>query len=184
MGLQPLHIKSQLNIDKCSMDKESKELVELLQKAEVESAFKHANSMKDRIKAAEILSDFAVSLIKHLYDHDTAEQLLKKSVALNPKYAEAFFNLGVLYTEPALLVRNEKRVYEAEKAYKQAIRIRPEYAEAHYNLALLYHFQDRGEEAEIEYAVFADIYCDRDVVEGLRKILKKRIKKIDVSNIV
>lgn len=163
------------------MDKESKKLVGLLEKADVDEALSYAEKMGDKEKASEILSDFAVSIAKNLHYYEIAEQLLKKAVSINPRDAEAFFNLGVLYTEPAFLARNEIKLVEAEKAYTQAVKIRPDYLEAHYNLALFYHFLGRDDEAELEYAVFSELCDDKEISEGLKKILKKKIKKIDLE---
>ncbi|MFH1125946.1 MAG: tetratricopeptide repeat protein [Candidatus Altiarchaeota archaeon] len=163
------------------MDKESKGLMSLLEKAEVDEALKYAEGMKDSRKASEILSDFAVAVVKHLYDYEIAEKLLKKAVSINPKDARSFFNLGVLYTEPALSIRDEARLADAERAYLRALKLKPDYLEAHYNLALFYHFLGRDDEAELEYAVFSDICDDKELVGGLKKVLSKKIRKIDLG---
>jgi tetratricopeptide (TPR) repeat protein len=163
------------------MSQESKKLVGLLKKAQLEEALECAEKMKNTSLASEILSDFAGSLVKHLYEYETAEQLLKKAISLNPKNAEAHYNLGVLYTEPALLMRNEGKLAEAEKAYLRAIKLKPDFMEAHYNLSLLYHFTGRSDEAELEQSVVADSCEEKDLADGLKKILSKKRKKIDVE---
>jgi len=163
------------------MNKEAKKLVRLLEKAEVDKALEHAAKMQDKNLAAEILGDFAVPVAKNLYDYETAEQLLKTAASLNPKDAVTFFNLGVLYTEPGFFIRDENKFIEAEKAYIKAIKIRPDYLEAHYNLALFYHFLGRDDEAELEYAVFSKLCDDTEMADALKKILSKKIRKIDLK---
>ncbi|MDD5112325.1 MAG: tetratricopeptide repeat protein [Candidatus Altiarchaeota archaeon] len=162
------------------MDIESKKLTRLLEKAQLDEAFEHAGRMKDVHEAAVILSDFAVAVTTKLYDYESAELLLKKALSLNPKHAEAYFNLGVLYTEPAVLARDEKKWDDAEKAYLQAVKIKPDYMEAHYNLALLYHFSGRDDEADLEYAVFSELCSDKEAVDGLKSVLSKKIQKSSI----
>ena len=78
------------------MDPESKKLTRLLEKAQLEEAFEYAGRMKDSSQASAIFSDFAAAVVKQLYDYESAELLLKKAVSINPKNAQAYFNLGVL----------------------------------------------------------------------------------------
>jgi len=166
------------------MDRESKKLLGLLEQAEVEDALKHAEAMKDKRNASEILSDYAVALIRHHYDYETGEQLLKKAVAINPKDAEAFFNLGVMYTDRGLLLKQREKLSEAEKAYIQAVKLKPDYMEAHFNLALFYHFLGRDVEADLEYAIFAELSDDKEITEGLKRILGKKLKKTELRKIL
>jgi len=161
------------------MTKESQKLADLLKKAQVEEALKYAEGMKNSGLASEVLSDFGAALVKHLYDYETAEQLFKKAVSLNPKNANAFYNMGVLYTEPALLMRNEGNLAEAEKAYLKAIKLKPDFAEAHYNLSLVYHFTGRSDEAALEQSIVAESCEDGEIAEALKKVLSKKINRID-----
>lgn len=163
------------------MDSETKKLSRLLEKAEIEEAFAHADRMKDKRQAAVVLSDFAAAVVKNFHDYESAELLLNKAVSLDPKYAEAFFNLGVLYTEPAVLARDETKEDAAEKAYLQAVKLKPDFMEAHYNLALLYHFSGRDEEAELEHAIFSELCSDRETVDNLKRILGKKRRKTSIK---
>ena len=64
---------------------------------------------------------------------DTARGLaaLDRALQLNPKYAEALNQRGVL-------LHTTRRTEEAIAAYKQAAAVRPDYAEAHNNLAVAF----------------------------------------------
>ena len=64
----------------------------------------------------------------------------KKSVSLNPNYAEAYSNLGVA-------LRNSGKLDEAVEAYKKSISLRPDYAEAYNNMGIVLKDQDKLEEA-------------------------------------
>ena len=66
------------------------------------------------------------------------EALLQKAVRLEPKFSEAYLQLGILYAE--------KRTFpQAVAAYQRAIEANPRLEEAHYRLAQIY--RQTGEEA-------------------------------------
>ena len=66
------------------------------------------------------------------------------AVALNPKDAEARYNLGSALQELG-------RLDAAEVSYKQAIALSPRYTEAHYNLGIVLQELGRLKEAEASY---------------------------------
>ncbi|MDY6864550.1 MAG: tetratricopeptide repeat protein, partial [Halobacteriota archaeon] len=77
-------------------------------------------------------------------DFENAEKEYGKAIRIDPDYAAAHNNLGVLF-------KDLKRYEEAEKEYGKAIRIDPDYAAAHNNLGVLFKDLKRYEEAEKEY---------------------------------
>ena len=64
----------------------------------------------------------------------------QKAVAANPRYAEAFNDLGVA-------LESSEDAEHAEEAYKTALRLRPSLPAAHSNLALMYEEKGRIKEA-------------------------------------
>ncbi len=64
-------------------------------------------------------------------DFPLAEHHYRKAIELNPNYADAYNNLGIL------LGKDESRWMEAEAAHREAIGLNPNYAEAYYNLGNL-----------------------------------------------
>jgi len=70
-------------------------------------------------------------------------EALEKAVDLDPAYAEAHNELGIIHTQSG-------RFAEAEKSLKAAIRANPRYAPARNNLAVLYGRQGRNVEAEAQ----------------------------------
>ena len=62
-------------------------------------------------------------------DYPTAESLIKKAIAEDPKDPSFHNNLGVI-------LRESGHLEEALDCYRQAIELRPEYAEAHCNLGI------------------------------------------------
>ncbi len=73
-------------------------------------------------------------------EYEKALLYFEKAVKKNPRYAEAYLNIG--YCKNML-----GRYQEAINASKQAIRIKPDYAEAHYTLGLAYVGLGRYQEA-------------------------------------
>ena len=73
--------------------------------------------------------------------HKEAIQELKKAIILNPKYANAYYNLGVLYI-------NQGNFKEAEIELLKAIELKSDFAIAHYNLGFI--LKDLGKLKEAE----------------------------------
>lgn len=71
---------------------------------------------------------------------ERASAAFRRAVTLNPRYAEAYNDLGVVLETMGDLER-------AEQAYKSALVEDPELAAAHSNLALLYEEQGKTQEA-------------------------------------
>ncbi len=68
----------------------------------------------------------------------------EKAVKLYPEYAEAYNNLGVVYTQL-------EKQQEAMSACLKATKIIPNYIDAHYNLGRLYDLREKYDKAIAEY---------------------------------
>ncbi|MCG6861560.1 MAG: tetratricopeptide repeat protein, partial [Chromatiaceae bacterium] len=89
---------------------------------------------------------FAVDLMASRHHDEWTERLLRKAIALDPKYAGPWNNLG------NLLKNHLDRYQEAEDAYRQAIALDPKSAGPWNNLGnLLQDHLDRYQEAEDAY---------------------------------
>ncbi len=73
-----------------------------------------------------------------------AECEFKQATLINPRFYEAFNNLGNVY-------RKKKKNEKAADAYKKAIQVKPDYLHAHVNLANLYSLTGEYEKAEAKY---------------------------------
>jgi tetratricopeptide (TPR) repeat protein len=76
--------------------------------------------------------------------HENGEKSYKECLRINPDFAEAHYNLGVLLNEMG-------RKEDAEAEYRDALRINPDDAKAHNNLGILLKDMGRKEDAEAEY---------------------------------
>jgi tetratricopeptide (TPR) repeat protein len=78
------------------------------------------------------------------------ESLLTKAVAADPKYDEAYLQLGNLYA-------GERNSGEAIRFYKKAIEVNPQLGEAHYRLGVAYERAGEPVEAKQEFQVHDEI---------------------------
>lgn len=131
-------------------------------------------------------------------DYEKALPYFEKAVEKDPRYAEAYFQIG--YCNSSLGRYNEaieaykqaihikpdfaeaycnlgvayghlKRYEEAIEAYKQVIRIKPDFADAHYNLGLIYLvFGDRGSALQ-DYKILKDL--DENLANKLFNLIYK-----------
>lgn len=89
-------------------------------------------------------------------DWDEAIQAFKRAISLDPRYAEAFFNLGEAYQSKAQKIRDRNMAIMASENFKRAIEMDPGHAPAYFSLGRFY--QQAG---NVEGA----IYCWEKVVE-------------------
>jgi tetratricopeptide (TPR) repeat protein len=81
------------------------------------------------------------------WDMAQAEALLKRAVKLDPNFAEAHYELALLYED-------QQQEVSAMREFETAVKLRPDFAKAHYRLARLYRKQGKSELAEKEYRAF------------------------------
>ena len=72
---------------------------------------------------------------------EEAKEYYKKVTKINPNFAEAYNNLGIIFGE-------FKEFEKAEVSYKKAIEIKPNYAKAYSNLGIILNRLGRIDEAE------------------------------------
>ena len=96
--------------------------------------------IKQGIKDYRVCSNYGIFL-NEIGKHQEAELELKKAISLNPKYANAYYNLAVL-------LMGQGKLKEAELELKKAIKFKPDFAIAHYNLGFILKDLGRLKEAE------------------------------------
>ncbi len=100
-------------------------------------------------------------------DRERAQRLLRHAVALQPNYAEAYLQLGILAT-------SAHQNSEAVHFLQQAIVADPQLAEAHFRLGVLYDRDGKNAEAQKEFQrheVLAQ--QQRDATEEERRRIKQ-----------
>jgi tetratricopeptide (TPR) repeat protein len=116
---------------------------------------------------------YAVSLQKrHQMSHTSAgeqqvEALLKKAVSLDPKFGEAYLQLGIFYS-------NNNKLDRAIDAYQNAISADPQLSEAHYRLAQAYKRAGELTKARQEFQLYEQVRKNEsEAVERQRRELRQ-----------
>jgi tetratricopeptide (TPR) repeat protein len=99
-----------------------------------------------------------------------AEALLEKAVALDPAFADAYLQLGILYSA-------ESDLTNAKKALNQAIAINPQLGEAHYRLGQVYKRTGEDSKAEQQFAIYKQ--CEKAEAEALER-QRKELRQFQV----
>lgn len=81
------------------------------------------------------------------------EALLQKAVALRPDFADAHFQLGLLYSD-------ENQTASAVREFEETVRLRPGWKAAHYRLGQLYAQQGKEVLSHREFQVFRSLKED------------------------
>ena len=93
---------------------------------------------------------------------DKTAEYCRQVIRIEPNFAEAYFQLGMVHVQ-------KKQWEAAEKAFHQAIRIRPQLGQAHYQLGLLYFRQGKQEAAEKEIAL------SQQINKSLKQLRKQQL---------
>ena len=152
---------------------ETKDIIKLLDKGNVDGALDLADDVKDKKGIALILNNYAAILAKELGVYDASKKILTKVIEIDPGLSEAYYNLGCLYSEPEMLSEKSQNLKKSKEAYKKAIELDPKHVRAHYNLGLLYAFTGELEKARKEYSACLRIDKENiakyDYLEGIIK---------------
>ena len=105
----------------------------------LEAAKYYAYLLKHGIKDYRVFSNYGIFL-NEIGKHGEAELNLKKAISLNPKYANAYYNLAVVFI-------NQGNLKKAEVELKKAINLKSDFAIAHYNLGFILKDLGRLKEA-------------------------------------
>jgi len=106
----------------------------------LEAAKYYSYLIKNGIKDYRVFSNYGIFL-NEIGKHKEAELELKKAISLNPKYANAYYNLAVLFI-------GQGNLEKAELELKKAIKLKSDFAIAHYNLGFILKDLGRLKEAD------------------------------------
>ena len=138
---QSKQVKILKNENKENINNVIKKAFELQSKGKkLEAAKYYAYLIKQGIKDYRVFSNYGIFL-NEIGKNKDAESELKKAISLNPKYANAYYNLAVVYI-------GRGNLKKAEIELKKAIKLKSDFAIAHYNLGFILKDQGRLKEAE------------------------------------
>jgi len=140
--------KNQSKKEKISKNKQKVNTGQMIKKAfdlqaqgrKLEAAKYYEYLIKQGIKDHRVFSNYGIFL-NEIGKHKESESKHKKAISLNPEYANAYYNLAVLYIGLGNLEK-------AELELKKAIKLKSDFAIAHYNLGFILKDQGRLKEAE------------------------------------
>ena len=140
--------KNQSKKEKISKNKQKVNTGQLIKKAfalqaqgrKLEAAKYYEYLIKQGIKDCRVFSNYG-TFLNEIGKHKESESKLKKAISLNPEYANAYYNLAVLFI-------GQGNLEKAELELKKAIKLKSDFAIAHYNLGFILKDQGRLEEAE------------------------------------
>jgi len=106
----------------------------------LEAAKYYEYLIKQGIEDHRVFSNYGIFL-NEIGKHKESESKLKKAISINPEYANAYYNLAVLFI-------GQGNFEKAELELKKAIKIKSDFTIAHYNLGFILKDQGRLTEAE------------------------------------
>jgi tetratricopeptide (TPR) repeat protein len=96
-----------------------------------------------------------------------AEALLEKAAAIDPKFGEAYLQLGILHS-------GRGRTEQAIRDYRKAIEVSPQLSEPHYRLGLAYRRAGEESKAEREFRVYEQMEkAETAAMESQRRELRQ-----------
>ena len=99
--------------------------------------------IKNGLKDYRIFSNYG-TFLKEIGKYEEAELELNKAIKLNPRYANAFYNLAGLFLEKGDLLK-------AETHLRKTIALKSDFAIAHYNLGLILKNMGKLQEAKLHF---------------------------------
>ena len=149
--------KNQSNREKKLKNKQDANINQLIKKAfglqskgkKIEAAKYYSYIIKQGIKDYRVFSNYGIFL-NEIGKQKEAELKLRKAISLNPNYANAYYNLAVLFI-------GQGNFEKAELKLRKAISLNPSYANAYYNLGFILKDLGRLQEAVSFYQKVLDI---------------------------
>ena len=105
--------------------------------------------IENGLKDYRIFSNYG-TFLKEIGKYQEAEIVLNKAIKLNPRYANAFYNLAGLFLERGDLLK-------AEIHLRKTIALKSDFASAHYNLGLILKNMGKLQEAKLYFQKALDI---------------------------
>ena len=139
-------------------------IVNLFNKGQKDQAIHEINTLLNLYPLSPLLFNISGAFYKSKGQLEIALKQFMQAIKLNPSYAEAHFNKGIV-------LRDLNHTSEAIKSYQNAVNIKKDYPEAHNNLANVYfHLKSFGPSIEhYELAIkynpsFAEAYKNLGIV--------------------
>ena len=104
-------------------------------------------------------------------DFNNAINAYKNALKINPNYALAYFNYGLLYTQ-------QDNFDEALKLFNKTITIDPYFAEAYRNIAIIYYMTENFEQSLYNFEKYNSLITDESIKATVRQDINDLKKKL------
>ena len=173
------------NLKSDSMDKafirEVNQVIHFMREEKYTDAVSKVKILRSKYNDQELLFNIEGAILHRAGHLEESVIAYKKALKLNPNYAEAIFNLGLVYKDQA-----EKD--QALGCFRKAIEVNPKFAAAHYNKGVVHHELGQIDDAITEYKKAIELnpkYTDALYNIGLAHKEKGEIKTaLDCFNTV
>jgi len=102
-------------------------------------------------------------------DYEPAKAYLRKAIHLNPDFADAYLQLGIIF-------QKEGQFDRSVGFLAHAVRANPKLASAHYRLGLAYTRLGQGDKAKLEFEVFKKLDSESQAEPEGRQIIQFLVK--------
>ena len=151
-----------------------KPLINLYSQGQLQQALEQASVLLKQSPSSSILHNICGAVYQELGQFNASIEAYKKSLAIKPDYADAYYNMGIAlqdqgnpegateaynkalvikpdyaeaYSNMGNALKDQGKLEEAIEAYKKALSINPDYAGAYNNMGVALKEQDKLEEA-------------------------------------
>ena len=104
-------------------------------------------------------------------DYNNAVRAYQKAIRINPNYALAYFNLGLLNSQRG-------NFNDALKQFGKAIEIDPLFAEAYRNTAIIYYMTENFEKSLFNFEKYNSLITDESIKATVRQDINELKKKL------
>lgn len=139
-------MSNQLALSKNQIDS----IMTLYSSGQFNNAIKRIKDLNENYPNTPLLFNMLGACYKSTGDLDGALQMFEKATKINSKYAEAHYNLALIYHEIG-------RIDNAINSYKLSIEINPKYPDAQNNLGILYLNKNLTDKAVKHFEIAIDL---------------------------
>ena len=143
-GLAALNKPNQNNIIQNRLEEVIDQLVSLYNQGQITTVIKQAEILTEQYPNSPVIWNILGASRAKIGMLDEAIDAYKKSVSLNPDFAEAYSNMGVA-------LKNQDKLDESIEAFKKSILLKPNDADSYYNMGITLNHQGKVDETISAY---------------------------------
>ena len=136
-------------------------LIDLYSQGQLQQALKQAKALVQQFPMSLVLYNIQGAVLQELGQLDLSIDAYNKALAIEPNYADAYYNMG-------MALQRQGKLEKAIKAYNKTLAIKPDYAEAYNNVGVI--LQDQGKREEAIEAYIRALSINPDYAEAYNNI--------------